>query len=199
MKLRPSAPSGQRISSGSKQPVRKGKGVNDSLDIKKQKCFIDGLSKGQYVNRSGAVPSTEELSKIFQDKQFNCVIYAPPNSGKSGFIDLFDHDGVMYDTDYLPYWKVLNPRIVLTNDPKMLRCGRTSIALLPSRPVFENRCKERGLNYERNWYTDALESCSSVTQLIKSDELLHLHAKDLLLAPDIREACNLDIYDPSGN
>lgn len=97
------------------------------------------------------------------------MIYAPPCSGKSTLqkVGLNIHGRTFSkftDTDDFLEHRPFRP-IVFTNMPNLLSRARFSIAVVPSRKVFNSRCKFRALTPLDEWYSglwDDVKYCDIV-------------------------------------
>lgn len=117
---------------------------------KEQKIYVDEV----LVSKRN-IPS-------YASKLSNIMIYAPPHSGKStvqsGFIKFNTNVHPVkfekfFDTDNF-FTKINDYKstVWFTNMPNLLKYAKYSIAIVPSRDCFMNRCRARGLNPLEEWY-----------------------------------------------
>lgn len=101
--------------------------------------------------------------------KFPIVIYAPPGSGKTTLNrKLFNSRA--RDTDQMLYWSTWKySPVVFTNMSHYVRRAHTSIMIIPSRAVFEERCRGRGLNPSPSWYDDVWRDSEHATVVLEHD------------------------------
>lgn len=104
-------------------------------------------------------------STVWQLKsfRFEVLVYAPPASGKSVFANDF-----CSDTDFMFSWDTIHP-VVVTNLPRLISWAKWSIAVIPSRRVFEQRCRARKLIPGLRWYDDILRAAGDADWVVVSD------------------------------
>lgn len=119
------------------------------------------------VNRFSNLSNTyyREVRKAFV---FPIVLYAPPYSGKTTLRN--SEPNLFCDTDEL--FTMGFRSICLTNMSKMLQFGRVSIAFVPSRAKFKERCEHRNLKPVDNWYDDVLKNLQYCDRIFCTDEYL---------------------------
>lgn len=110
----------------------------------------------------------EEVSKI---GQVSVLVYAPPAYGKSTFVGLRSDDYGYVDTDSLvddPLTPGSDVEVLITNDHSLVRRLQYSVCLffLPSRQIFEDGCRHRGLHVQQHWYTDVVVASLCATCII---------------------------------
>jgi len=108
-------------------------------------CYRLFLGSYKPVNitplKEGDLNSIE--SREFSVKQNSFVIYAPPGSGKTRFIESLDDCAKEYvvDTDYcldLPDYCV-----IITNRFEIMKNAKRCLAILPSKKIFDERLKKK--------------------------------------------------------
>lgn len=127
-------------------------------------------------------PQGTTLSEVKTSKanSFDVVLYAPPSSGKSTFkqrnytfrvpySNVTLKSGNFSDTDDVFQWTAGRKPLLITNMPNLLRYGKFSIAVVPTKGTFISRCQNRGLLVQDEWYSDVLENVKGADLIIYSD------------------------------
>lgn len=124
-------------------------------------------------------------------RKFPVVIYAPPASGKTTFLERCPAWLKCCDTDYVQSW-MYEPDLVVTNIPSLITIGTVSIVVIPSERVFAKRCRSRGLPYVREWHQYAkAETVSADIKLFSDayiDKVLQFRG-DTLTVPNLQCEC----------
>lgn len=139
-----------------------------------QHVIIDPPSRG--------LPGTEVMiakrrTRLHKGRAFPMLVYAPPHSGKTTrqSVPLHvagDSTSVFSDTDdlFTANWK---PEFVtFTNMGNLLTSSGFSIAILPSRDVFNARCRIRGLDPPDDWYDGSIRTALQADIAVFSDAYL---------------------------
>lgn len=82
------------------------------------------------------------------------IVYAPPYSGKTDYQSKYRNTYYVEDTD--SGYNHRYSRVWLTNRPDFVCQSEHSIAIIPEKMVFEERCRKRGLEPKIGWYSDVL-------------------------------------------
>jgi len=96
------------------------------------------------------------------------VVYAPPHSGKSTYLN--SEAPFFVDSDALLDWNSYLQSNVMTNIPYLITCAKFSYAIVPSRTLFNERCRLRGLEPLDCWYDDVLHYAKRASVSIYTDE-----------------------------
>jgi len=101
--------------------------------------------------------------------QIPFLVYAPPHSGKTRWLQSHENDFV--DTDHMYDWKVMHGKVV-TNMSHLVKSAQTSVFLIPTRDEFFVRCGLRGLEADHVWYDTILENARLADFIIFSNSHL---------------------------
>lgn len=107
--------------------------------------------------------------RYYKGKSFPFVLYACPGSGKT----TFNHQNRLFlDTDVMYLWPLMNGSpFIITNMPHLISSAVYSIAVIPSREKFKERCKHIN-GYAETWYDDMIENAELATMRIYSNKFL---------------------------
>ncbi|UHK03264.1 MAG: polyprotein [Hangzhou flavivirus 1] len=166
---------------------------NPSYDIASKFCFNneDPCSRYGFIHTSFVMPSPKNYDiisiedaghnkvylshlnekvistvKVEEDKhkfvgyptEYDFVLYACPNSGKTTW-----NKDRFYDIDEAALW-LEQPKTIITSVPQFENV-KAGVAILPSKEVFEDRCKRRGLTVGNDWYSGLISSLSKNKQI----------------------------------
>lgn len=103
---------------------------------------------------------------------FDLVVYAPPASGKTTFVERVRRKGRhIVDTDDWSNYEHQSS-ICITNIPAMMKFGCEAIAVIPSPQEFIRRCNKRNLRHEATWYGDILRFSQWAKLVVMTDKHL---------------------------
>lgn len=124
------------------------------------------------------VDNAYDLREEFRGIPPQFLLYAPPFSGKTTFVERLICDGIdsaFDDTDNGYYGNVTS-----TNRHSMIPVATHSVAILPCECAFRRRCQARGLAYVREWYDDAVSNCMYADVVVTTNK----RVSDAVLAMD---------------
>lgn len=158
---------------------------------------------------SGSIPVCRKLLTFNTDfhascgtvdrgSRFDILIYAPPHSGKTTFINSgldvkmfginFGSSTLVMDTDNMFQWMNVTSRVTLTNMSHLLKQARYSIAIVPKEETFLKRCKMRGLDPQSDWYSGMLLQSSICDVVLYTDHYV-LEAMQLITCNQAQQSC----------
>lgn len=151
--------------------------VNNIFKELDENC-VNGIEPVNYHNEMPGVKidlhvmnSPEVIvERKYQGVSFPLMIYACPGSGKSYF-NRITHE--FLDTDYMYLWPFLTDTgKYITNMPNVISKAVYSIALIPSRSVFEARCISKKLKPKPEWYSGLIRDTQYANVKLLSNKYL---------------------------
>lgn len=141
-------------------------------------------------HHSGSLSIYQRSLGLFTDLKVRLLVYAPPHSGKTTFINTYnksicDIHGAdyynslscvyssqfIYDTDDIEKWSMF-PFKVITNMPHLLTRADISVCILPDEKEFNSRLEKRGLDQKSSYYSDCLHYAVGATYLLRTNKYL---------------------------
>lgn len=105
----------------------------------------------------------------FQQGSFDIAIFAPPHSGKSTLQKKFQH--LVADSDTALLWSTYR-RVLVTNVLSLLKYGKQSFVVLPTKRKFFERLTLRRIEYSDDWYDGIINNIPSTAHILRTDEYI---------------------------
>lgn len=143
----------------------------DQLDA--DGLYFDSRIDGLYVASVQQIKTNAvyELSlNKYTGINFPVMLYAPPCSGKT---ELNKERRCYTDTDAMLSWQLQKSGgLYITNMPHLIKHSRYSIAVIPTKKEFYERCRSRGLDPDEQWYLDLVNESNKANCKVLSNKYL---------------------------